>query len=85
MRQLGSKVAARRLAVEAGVPVMPATEPLPSITEEKDQILKLAEKIGYPLMCKATWGGGGRGMRIIEKPDELLIPVSYTHLRAHET
>ena len=73
MRQLGSKVAARRLAVEAGVPVMPATEPLPSITEEKDQILKLAEKIGYPLMCKATWGGGGRGMRIIEKPDELLI------------
>ena len=45
MRQLGSKVAARRLAVEAGVPVMPATEPLPSITEEKDQILKLAEKI----------------------------------------
>ena len=73
MRQLGSKVAARKLAVKAGVPVMPATQPLPSLIEEKDQILQLAEEIGYPLMCKATWGGGGRGMRIIEKPDELLI------------
>ena len=60
MRQLGSKVAARKLAVKAGVPVMPATQPLPSLIEEKDQILQLAEEIGYPLMCKATWGGGGR-------------------------
>ena len=76
MRQLGSKVAARKLAVKAGVPVMPATQPLPSLIEEKDQILQLAEEIGYPLMCKATWGGGGRGMRIIEKPDELLILVN---------
>ncbi len=68
MRRLGNKVAARNLAVEAGVPVMPATEPLPDdISEIKVQ----AAEIGYPVMLKASWGGGGRGMRII--PDEATL------------
>ena len=68
MRKLGSKVAARNLAEEADVPVMPATGPLP---RDMAEVHKLAEDVGYPLMLKASWGGGGRGMRVIEKASEL--------------
>ncbi|WP_150523171.1 pyruvate carboxylase [Roseibium sediminis] len=68
MRSLGNKVAARNLAIQAGVPVMPATDPLPDdITEIKRQ----ANQIGYPVMLKASWGGGGRGMRVL--PDEATL------------
>ncbi len=75
MRSLGSKVAARKLALEAGVPVMPATDPLPELPEGEAEIKKLAEGIGYPVICKATWGGGGRGMRVIETADDLISLV----------
>src|SRR5688500_9439121 len=68
MRTLGNKVAARNLAVSADVPVMPATGALPYDIEETK---KLAAAIGYPLMLKASWGGGGRGMRAIENEVEL--------------
>ncbi|MBI1890359.1 MAG: pyruvate carboxylase [Burkholderiales bacterium] len=68
MRTLGNKVAARAAAVAAGVPVMPATSALPHDIEQAKQ---LAAKIGYPLMLKASWGGGGRGMRVIESEAEL--------------
>ena len=73
MRTLGDKVAARALAVAAGVPVMPATEALP---DDDDEVVRLAESVGYPLMLKASWGGGGRGMRMIESPDQLLANVA---------
>ena len=69
MRKLGSKIAARALAVEAGIPVMPATGPLP--TGDAGEITRLAAEIGYPVMVKATWGGGGRGMRVVETADAL--------------
>ncbi len=72
MRALGNKVAARNLAVSAGVPVMPATGPLP---QDDDECRRLAEEVGYPLMLKASWGGGGRGMRVIESPAELLEQI----------
>ena len=72
MRSLGSKVAARKLASEAGVPVMPATDPLPTLPDGADRIRQLALEIGYPIMVKATWGGGGRGMRVIESADGLI-------------
>ncbi len=68
MRALGNKVAARELAMKAGVPVVPATGALP---REIDAIRAEAKKIGYPLMLKASWGGGGRGMRAIENEEEL--------------
>ncbi|MGR3503681.1 pyruvate carboxylase [Pseudaestuariivita sp.] len=68
MRQLGDKASARRVAIEAGVPVIPATEVL---GVDMDAIRKEAGEIGYPLMLKASWGGGGRGMRPIEGEDEL--------------
>ncbi|MCA0960581.1 pyruvate carboxylase [Salipiger bermudensis] len=68
MRALGDKASARKVAVEAGVPVIPATEVL---GDDFKAIAKEAEEIGYPLMLKASWGGGGRGMRPIESGKEL--------------
>jgi pyruvate carboxylase len=62
MTMLGDKVAARNLATSVKVPVMPATDPLP---DDMAEVKKLAETIGYPVMLKASWGGGGRGMRMI--------------------
>ncbi|MDZ5699205.1 pyruvate carboxylase [Chelativorans sp. M5D2P16] len=68
MRQLGNKVAARNLAVEVGVPVVPATAPLP---DDMDAVQKMAEEVGLPVMLKASWGGGGRGMRVIRAAADL--------------
>jgi len=68
MRALGDKASARRVAIEAGVPVIPATEVL---GDDMDAIRKEAAEVGYPLMLKASWGGGGRGMRPIHSEDEL--------------
>ena len=73
MRRLGNKVQARALAIEADVPVMPATEPLP---DDDAEITRLAAEIGYPVMLKASWGGGGRGMRVIEAESGLLEQVA---------
>ena len=73
MRRLGNKVAARNLAVEVGVPVVPATEPLP---DDIGAVKKLAAEIGYPLMLKASWGGGGRGMRAIRSEADLMREVT---------
>ena len=72
MRKLGDKASARKVAIEAGVPVIPATEVL---GEDMDAIARQAEEIGYPLMLKASWGGGGRGMRPVLKPEELAEKV----------
>jgi len=72
MRRLGNKVAARALAQAANVPVMPATDPLPN---DPSEILALAEGIGFPVMLKASWGGGGRGMRVIETAAEMAAAV----------
>ncbi|WP_020173695.1 pyruvate carboxylase [Methyloferula stellata] len=73
MRTLGNKVSARNLAISVGVPVMPATEPL---SDAPDDIKKRAAEIGYPVMLKASWGGGGRGMRPVESEDGLLDAVA---------
>ena len=68
MRRLGDKASARRVAVEAGVPVIPASHVL---DDDMNRTRAAAEEIGYPMMLKASWGGGGRGMRPINGPDEL--------------
>ena len=73
MRRLGNKVAARNLAVEVGVPVVPATEPLP---DDMEAVRKMAAEIGYPVMLKASWGGGGRGMRAIRAEEDLAREVT---------
>jgi pyruvate carboxylase len=72
MRELGDKASARKVAIAAGVPVIPATEVL---GDDMDAIRKEAAEIGYPLMLKASWGGGGRGMRPILSEKELAEKV----------
>lgn len=72
MRQLGDKASARRVAMEAGVPVVPATEVL---GDDMDEVRRMADEVGYPFMLKASWGGGGRGMRPIMHEGELVEKV----------
>ena len=68
MRALGDKASARKVAIAAGVPVIPATQVL---GDDMGLIRKEAAEVGYPFMLKASWGGGGRGMRPINAPEEL--------------
>ena len=81
MEMLGNKVAARNLAIAAGVPVMPATPPLPADIQE---CTPLAAGVGYPVMLKASWGGGGRGMRVVASDEQLaeLLPVARRESKA---
>ncbi len=79
MRELGNKVAARALAEKVGVPVVPATGALPY---DDEACRKLAAGIGYPIMLKASWGGGGRGMRAINDESELLPAIEVARREA---
>jgi acetyl-CoA carboxylase, biotin carboxylase subunit len=68
MRALGSKTSARRAMQAAGVPVVPGTiDPVPTL----EAASAIAAEVGYPVALKAVSGGGGRGMRVVERPDEL--------------
>ncbi len=68
LRQMGDKVAARAVAVAAGVPVLAGTsEPI----GDRTQALKTAKEVGFPLIIKAAFGGGGRGMRVVTRPADL--------------
>ena len=68
MEAMGGKISARKIAIKAGVPVVPgATEPLNSYNEARET----AASIGYPVMLKASAGGGGKGMRFVESEAEL--------------
>ncbi len=68
MEAMGSKTRARQHMKKAGVPFVPGTETGLSSAEEG---LKAAEQLGYPIMLKAAAGGGGKGMRLVQKPEEL--------------
>jgi pyruvate carboxylase len=72
MRRLGGKVEAREIARSVGVPTLPATGALPA---DAEGVIAAAAAIGFPVMLKASWGGGGRGMRAIEDPAELVRSV----------
>src|SRR6266498_2357436 len=68
IRLMGDKARARRVMKKAGVPILPGSDgPL----ENEEKALKLAKEIGYPVIVKATAGGGGRGMRVVRAPAEL--------------
>jgi len=68
IRKMGLKQVARAAMKEAGVPILPGSE---GILEVPEQALEVAACIGYPVMLKASAGGGGRGMRICRTPEEL--------------
>ncbi|KAF8407362.1 hypothetical protein HHK36_006490 [Tetracentron sinense] len=69
IRVMGDKATARETMKNAGVPTVPGSDGLLQSTEEG---IKLAHEIGYPVMIKATAGGGGRGMRLAKEPDEFV-------------
>lgn len=68
IRTMGDKAAARAAAMRAGVPTVPGS--LGVVADVEDAVL-LSQEIGYPVMIKASAGGGGRGIRVAENPDEL--------------
>ena len=68
MEKMGSKIAARKTMEEAGVPIVPGTNyPLVNVVEA----MEFADAIGYPVMLKASAGGGGIGMQIVENDEEI--------------
>ena len=69
IRAMGNKAAARRLMQQAGVPVVPGSDGAVATAEEAKA---LADSIGYPVLIKASAGGGGRGMRRVFEPDQLI-------------
>jgi pyruvate carboxylase len=68
LKSMGDKTAARALAQKVGVRVLPGTE---DAIEDRGEALKVAKEIGFPLIIKAAFGGGGRGMRVVNKPGDL--------------
>lgn len=73
INSMGDKASARETMRAAGVPVVPGTE---GLIEDEGEALAIAKKIGYPVIIKATAGGGGKGMRIAQDPEQLSRSVS---------
>ncbi len=77
LEQMGDKVAARRLALEVGVPIVPGgMEPATDLAA----VEKTAAEVGYPVLIKAAGGGGGKGMRVVTSADEL--PTAFERARS---
>src|SRR5688572_14613681 len=68
LEMMGDKTTARALAQKINVPTLPGTE---EPVTDRDDALKIAKTIGFPLIIKAAFGGGGRGMRVVQRPGEL--------------
>jgi acetyl/propionyl-CoA carboxylase alpha subunit len=73
---MGSKTAAKKIMGDAGVPVLPSLTLSAGSSQTVDELVEAAAKIGYPVLVKAAFGGGGRGMRIVSDPSELVEAVS---------
>lgn len=83
MRQLGGKVSARRLMEEAGVPIVPGANDIDPTDFPRAQAE--AERVGFPLLVKASAGGGGRGIRQVDTPDELAAAMELSASEARSS
>lgn len=79
IRMMGDKVEARRTMTAAGVPILPGS---PDPIEDAEEAIKLAHKIGFPVIIKAAAGGGGRGMRIVRQEEELAAQLELAQTEA---
>jgi acetyl-CoA carboxylase biotin carboxylase subunit len=73
---MGSKTAAREAAIKAGVPVVPGIDKPFAGDASDEEIVAVAARVGYPLLVKAVAGGGGKGMRTVERPEDLLSAIA---------
>ena len=80
IRTMGDKVTAIQTMRKAGVPCVPGSNG--PISEDAKESLKIADKIGYPIIIKASGGGGGRGMRVVRKPEDLIKSIEMTKSEA---
>ena len=69
---MGDKATAKKIMKDAGVPVIPGID---GLVEDKEKAIQEAKKLGYPVIVKATAGGGGRGMRVAESEEELILSL----------
>jgi len=81
IRLMGDKVSAIEVMRDAGVPTVPGSNG--PINDNSDINIKLAQKIGYPVIIKAAAGGGGRGMRVVHSESELLSSIQLTQTEAN--
>lgn len=79
IKVMGNKIEARKLMAKAGVPVLPGAE---VSSDKNDVILREAEKVGYPLILKAAFGGGGRGMKVVHNPEQLITNIELARTEA---
>ena len=80
IRLLGDKVSAIKIMKKAGVPTVPGSDG--PVSESPEHSIKLAQEIGYPVIIKATAGGGGRGMRVVYNESELISAIQLTQTEA---
>lgn len=80
IRIMGDKVSAKKAMIEAGVPCVPGSGD--ALSDDKEENLRLAREVGYPIIVKASGGGGGRGMRVVESEKDLLRSIELTKSEA---
>ncbi len=80
IRMMGDKVSAKAAMIKAGIPCVPGSEGV--LPEDPKELLKLARTIGYPVIIKASGGGGGRGMRVVHTEAALLNAIQMTRTEA---
>ena len=80
IRMMGDKVAAKRAMIAAGVPCVPGSEG--ALPDDPKEIVKIARSVGYPVIIKASGGGGGRGMRVVHTEAALINAVQTTKSEA---
>jgi acetyl-CoA carboxylase biotin carboxylase subunit len=80
IRLMGDKVSAKQAMIKAGVPCVPGSEG--ALPDDPKEIIRIARKIGYPVIIKAAGGGGGRGMRVVHTEAALLSAVTMTRTEA---
>jgi acetyl-CoA carboxylase biotin carboxylase subunit len=79
LEKMGDKVMARKTMARAGVPIIPGSmDPV----KDEDEVVEVAERIGYPVLIKAVYGGGGKGMRVVHSKDEARQAMELARLEA---
>ncbi|MDC1475322.1 acetyl-CoA carboxylase biotin carboxylase subunit [Gammaproteobacteria bacterium] len=80
IRQMGDKITAKDLAEQSGIPIVPGYRGI--LPKDEIALKKIASDVGYPIMIKASAGGGGRGMRVVREEAELVSSINLTQQEA---